>query len=147
MAKRDLFVTVVKQNIGLPYIYGGQGPRGCDCSGFIIYCARLAGISMPDMTAKEMLETHFHDFKKLPAAAQPGDLLFYGDTALRISHVMVVINRWKNGALVVAGARGGNALTTNEDIARKQGAFIDVNIDYWPKNVQMAVDPFRKWEN
>ena len=145
MKKRERFLQAVRENIGIPYIYGGQSRKGADCSGFVVLCARQAGIRMPDRSAAAMVGEYFHDFKKMPGLAEPGDLLFYGKTAMAITHVMVVIERWADGTLITAGARGGDSTTKTVKKAKQNKAFVDVCMDYWPERLQMAVNPFGRW--
>jgi cell wall-associated NlpC family hydrolase len=63
-----------KSQYGKPYIYGGTGPRGYDCSGLVMMAYRHAGISLP-RTTYEMLRS-----RHLVRVAHPlkGDLAFYG---------------------------------------------------------------------
>lgn len=43
-------VSYAKKELGKPYIWGGNGPNGYDCSGFINYCYRSIGITLPRTT-------------------------------------------------------------------------------------------------
>ncbi|MDO5425708.1 MAG: NlpC/P60 family protein [Eubacteriales bacterium] len=43
-------VSVAKKEVGKPYIWGGNGPDGYDCSGFVSYCYRAIGITLPRTT-------------------------------------------------------------------------------------------------
>ena len=57
-----------------PYIFGGTGPRGYDCSGLVMVAYRKAGIKLPrttyGMLASRLLVRVSHPVK--------GDLAFYG---------------------------------------------------------------------
>jgi len=58
--------------IGLPYIWGGNGPEGYDCSGLWVAAFKSIGISLP-RTTEAMLGSMAH----IPAASiQRGDLIF-----------------------------------------------------------------------
>lgn len=74
--------------LGVPYLYGGEGPSGYDCSGLVQAAYRTAGIALP-RTAQEQYDTGPH----LPASAQlqPGDLVFFGFGANAIEHVGIVV--------------------------------------------------------
>jgi cell wall-associated NlpC family hydrolase len=43
-------VQYAKTKLGLPYIWGAQGPRAYDCSGLVQDAYRHAGISLPRTT-------------------------------------------------------------------------------------------------
>jgi cell wall-associated NlpC family hydrolase len=59
---------------GKPYIYGGIGPAGYDCSGLVMEAYLHAGISLP-RTTYEMLSSPYLVRVSRPAK---GDLAFYG---------------------------------------------------------------------
>ena len=63
-----------KTQYGKPYIYGGTGPGGYDCSGLVMMAYRHAGISLPRTTYQMLASKH------LVRVAHPlkGDLAFYG---------------------------------------------------------------------
>jgi cell wall-associated NlpC family hydrolase len=63
-----------KQQAGKPYIYGGTGPRGFDCSGLVYAAYRKAGFRLP-RTTQGMLSS-----SKLGRTGQPkpGELAFFG---------------------------------------------------------------------
>jgi NlpC/P60 family len=61
---------------GKPYIWGGVGPRGFDCSGLVWAAYRSVGIILP-RTTQEMLASR--DFIRITwRQARRGDLAFFG---------------------------------------------------------------------
>ena len=63
-----------KTQYGKPYIFGGTGPGGYDCSGLVMVAYRHAGIALPRTTFGMLGSKH------LMRVAHPlkGDLAFYG---------------------------------------------------------------------
>jgi cell wall-associated NlpC family hydrolase len=61
---------------GKPYIYGGTGPAGFDCSGLVQAAYRAAGVALPRTTYGMLANWHLVRVSK--AHAVRGDLAFFG---------------------------------------------------------------------
>lgn len=59
--------------IGYPYVWGGKGPDEFDCSGFVAWCYRQIGISLPSYTESLYARAKA---RFSPGEAQPGDVLY-----------------------------------------------------------------------
>ncbi|WP_446666990.1 C40 family peptidase [Flexivirga sp. B27] len=91
-------VSIAKQYVGTPYVYGGSSPAGFDCSGFTSYVYAQVGKSIPH-TATGQLQA------ATPVSnPQPGDLIFFGDGSSAY-HVAIYAG---NGMMVDSNHPGGS---------------------------------------
>ncbi|GAA1147601.1 hypothetical protein GCM10009664_14450 [Kitasatospora gansuensis] len=82
-------IAFARSKIGLPYIWGGEGPAGYDCSGLTMMAWRRAGKSLTHFAADQYAESTPVSYAQL----RPGDLVFWTDTgrARDIHHVALYI--------------------------------------------------------
>ncbi|SMY38129.1 D-gamma-glutamyl-meso-diaminopimelic acid endopeptidase CwlS precursor [Photobacterium malacitanum] len=74
-------INFARENIGIPYVWGGTSPNGFDCSGFIKYVYNHFNISIPRTTAAyTQLFKHSIPLKD----AKVGDLIVFTGTNLKI---------------------------------------------------------------
>lgn len=66
-------LAFAKAQEGKPYIWGGVGPRGYDCSGLVLASYRAAGINLARTAAEQYLGQPRVPLNEL----QPGDIVFY----------------------------------------------------------------------
>jgi len=70
-------IEIAKRYFGVPYVWGGAGPSGFDCSGLTMYCYAQIGIHMyHGATVQQQQST--------PVALsdmRPGDLVFFGNAS------------------------------------------------------------------
>ena len=77
--------------LGVPYVFGGMSPGGFDCSGFVCYVFRQAGISLP-----RMADLQFDAVKHVSRSnLQTGDLVFFQTYAPGASHVGIYVGDGK----------------------------------------------------
>ena len=89
-------VAYAKQFMGVPYVYGGNGPNSFDCSGFTSYIYRHFGYRL-NRTASTQLSNGTAVSK---SELQPGDLVFFRyNTSYPASHVGIYIG---NGQFIHA---------------------------------------------
>ncbi len=96
-------VDFAVQQIGLPYVWGGNGPQagdaGFDCSGLTSAAYASAGITLPRTADSQYRATP----RVAPQDLRPGDLVFYGNPATFIHHVGLYLG---NGVMVNAPTFG-----------------------------------------
>jgi murein DD-endopeptidase len=87
--------------VGAPYLYGGAGPRGFDCSGLVQYAFGMVGVSLPRDTREQRRRGRRLDD---PSTLEPGDLLFFRDDRRGMMHVGLYVGE---GRFVHAPSKGG----------------------------------------
>lgn len=136
--QRERVVLAARALVGLPYVWGGNTPKdgGLDCSGFVQWCAAVAGVEpwasrFPnglDMTAHGLF-TGCRPFGG-DEHALPGSLAFYGASAAfaaepRATHVVLVAAVGPTGTVrEVIGASRGDRACTSPAVAIAKGARI-----------------------
>ena len=66
-------VVTARRMVGVPYHYGGNDPRGFDCSGLVFYAYREAGVLVARTAREQLRASHPLDVDQ----ALPGDLVFF----------------------------------------------------------------------
>ncbi|MEU3564787.1 C40 family peptidase [Kitasatospora sp. NPDC006786] len=82
-------IAFAKSKIGLPYVWGGEGPGGYDCSGLTMMAWREGGRQLNHFAADQYAQSTPIGYRQL----RPGDLVFWTDTgrAADIHHVGLYI--------------------------------------------------------
>ncbi|MFG2903870.1 C40 family peptidase [Kitasatospora sp. NPDC048286] len=82
-------VAFARSKIGLPYVWGGEGPGGYDCSGLTMMAWREGGRQLNHFAADQYAQSTPIGYRQL----RPGDLVFWTDTgrAADIHHVGLYI--------------------------------------------------------
>ncbi|TNC20697.1 NlpC/P60 family protein [Amycolatopsis alkalitolerans] len=95
-------VRFALDQIGLPYVWGGNGPdagaAGFDCSGLTKAAYDSAGISLP-----RTADSQFRTEPRVQGEPAMGDLVFYGSPATFIHHVGLYLG---NGLMINAPTQG-----------------------------------------
>lgn len=89
-------LAYARAQIGKPYVWGGNGPDGFDCSGLTQQAYKAAGIDIPRTTATQVNA----GVQVAKADLQPGDLVFP-----TLSHVQIYAG---DGKIVEAPHKGTN---------------------------------------
>ncbi|MDM5335118.1 peptidoglycan endopeptidase [Ureibacillus composti] len=82
-------VSVAKNYLGVPYVFGGTTTSGFDCSGFVYYVYKNAGKSISRNTA-----AGYYNMAKKVTSPQVGDLVFFSNTYKPgVSHVGIYLGK------------------------------------------------------
>ena len=85
-------IEVAKAQLGKPYVWGAEGPKSFDCSGFVYYCLREAGSNRGRYNAKGYSEVEEWDKIDDVDDLEIGDLLFFWSSSRhKIGHVGIYI--------------------------------------------------------
>lgn len=79
-------ISTAKQLMGVPYLWGGTSSKAVDCSGMTKTAYFSQGIILARDASQQALYGEHIDINELQKL-QPGDLLFFGRSAQRVTHV------------------------------------------------------------
>ena len=87
-------ILVARQLLGLPYTWGGTSCKTVDCSGLSKTAYFSQGIILARDASQQAKYGEHPDFNNI-GNLQPGDLLFFGRNAQRVTHVAVYMGNGK----------------------------------------------------
>jgi len=85
----DETILLARRFLGITYTWGGVSSFGFDCSGFTQMLLRQRGTEMPRDASVQAAWTGVVPVKR--EELQPGDLLFFGSSAAKITHTGMYI--------------------------------------------------------
>lgn len=95
-------VDTADDYLGVRYVWGGESPRGFDCSGFTQYVFRRHGIALPRVSRQQ---AQVGDrVSTSMGALRTGDLLFFAADYRTVDHVAIYVG---DGQMIHATASGG----------------------------------------
>ncbi|WP_236823141.1 LysM peptidoglycan-binding domain-containing protein [Bhargavaea massiliensis] len=109
------FVSIAQGLKGIPYKWGGTTTSGFDCSGFIYYVLKQAGVSQSRTSA-----AGYYDRSFSISSPQPGDFVFFRGTYGGPNHVSHMGFYLGNGKFIHASSSRGITVSS-------------VNDSYWGK--------------
>lgn len=123
LLNRETFLINLMKYSRLPYIWGGSGPVGYDCSGLVEQIYKDAGTTLPGrMNAQQMFQ-HLNMGPKLTIEqADLADLAFFGQGLSGITHVGLCL-----GYGLMYEAAHGDHTCVDAATAAVRGAMVMVN--------------------
>ncbi|MBI3927680.1 MAG: C40 family peptidase [Armatimonadetes bacterium] len=98
--------------MGIPYVWGGESPRGADCSGYVQMVFARHGVKLP-----RTADVQFKVGSKVPKGKErPGDLVFFETYAPGASHVGIYLGNYLgNRKFIHASSRAGKVAINGLD--------------------------------
>jgi peptidoglycan DL-endopeptidase CwlO len=96
------FLKAAESRLGLPYVWGGDGPKVFDCSGLVQWSLAQAGVVMPRVAADQARTGPQVPLSRL----EPGDLLFYHTDPTAPSYISHVAIYLGDGEMIQAPEPG-----------------------------------------
>lgn len=109
---RVAIIAEAKKHLGLKYVWGGNSlSTGADCSGFCLAVYRAIGINTKGYprTSSELSKSSLGRTVTL-AQAQPGDMVFYGNSSGTVNHVALYMG---NGQIIHESGRAYGCRISN----------------------------------
>lgn len=119
--RREAFLIDLIKFGNLPYIWGGDGEPGFDCSGLVQRIYSLINLDPPgDQTAQGIYD-YFKDNGTTVSYPELGDCVFFGKSLTEITHVALGLGQ---GLILESG--GGGSSTRTEADAKQRNAKVRV---------------------
>lgn len=122
---QGVFVDRLRTRVGLPYRWGGNGPKDFDCSGLIVWALAETYGSWKDMALSELVQHHTIPIE--PHEVRQGDLILIADQDAQVSHVGVFLQRTEHGVRFINAS----------------GFYGKVVADTWPENQEVRSQRIR----
>lgn len=106
-SKGEEIVSYAKGFLGVPYVWGANGPNSFDCSGFTSYVYAHFGYSLKRTVPGQMESGSSVEWN----AWQPGDLIFFSSNGKRGTHVGIYVG---DGKFIHASTNGTNEVKISE---------------------------------
>jgi len=116
-------LLAAESRLGMPYVWGANGPTSFDCSGLVQWSFAQAGVVMPRVAADQARTGPAVPISRLA----PGDLLFYHTDPTApgyISHVAIYLG---HGKMIQAPEPGMNVEIVPVDLGSGFAGAIDVS--------------------
>ena len=102
------------KQLKVPYKWGGNTPKGFDCSGFTTYCYAHLGVQLP----RTALDQSLSGKKIRSRRAKAGDLIFFkgsDEKQKKVAHVGIVVSGKKSNIRFIHAASKGVTISQLSD--------------------------------
>ena len=108
----EAMIAVAESRLGCPYVYANEGPDSFDCSGFVYFCLRSAGVKVGRMSAKSFARIDSWQTINDRSSLQRGDLLFFTNSvgASDIGHTGIYMG---GGKYIHASSSAGKVVISS----------------------------------
>jgi cell wall-associated NlpC family hydrolase len=118
-SQREVILKNAKKQVGVPYLFAGNDPKGFDCSGFVSYVMKENQQVLPRRASEQ-----YTDSRKLKKRnVQQGDLVFF-DSGSGINHVGIIVSGKGEPLTMIHSSTSKGIVITNIETT-----------DYWSKRV------------
>lgn len=121
---RGTIMQMASSLIGRPYVWGAKGPRSFDCSGFVYYVYKTAGITIPGNTlGQRNTGVKINDIRQL----MPGDMVHFNSAASATGrHVGIFMGIDEKGKPIMIHAGSSRTGVVRSDMSWwiKNGLFL-----------------------
>lgn len=126
----ERLISAAESKLGCKYVSGAKGPNTFDCSGFVYWCLKQAGVKTGYMTS--IVWRSCTKYKKITSMSdlKRGDILVFSGSTMAYGHVGIYLG---NGKMIDAGSSAG-CVRISTTVLRSGG--------YWPKHFLMAYRVF-----
>ncbi len=125
--KIEKFIKAAQSKLGCEYVLGDRGPNTFDCSGFVWYCLKQAGVSTTRLNAAGFSRKSGWKEIKSYSQVQKGDILFFrSDDSSSVSHTGIYV-----GGGMMIDASSGNGKVVKRAVSA-----------YWKRNFVNARRPW-----
>lgn len=122
-------IEIAESKLGCKYVSGSKGPNTFDCSGFVYYCMKNAGINASYMTSIKWRTTSKYERINSLRDCKRGDILVFSGSTMAQGHVGIYLG---GGKMIDAGSSEGCVRITKTVLSGK----------YWPEHFLMGYRVF-----
>ena len=108
----EAMIAAGQSKLGYPYVLGDEGPNTFDCSGFVYFCLRSAGVKTSRMAAKSFAQVSSWQTITDRNSLERGDLLFFTNSvgASTIGHTGIYLG---GGKYIHASSSAGKVIISS----------------------------------